>query len=142
MWIFTNKGILSVVQDRNHKETLLVRARQKGFLESIVENPEEVFHDPAADYPYRIFMSRTDFAGLLVTQMERINYPNFKNSVEDNVLHSLYSKVWSVMSVLGMGRLYGRRAIETADDYPSEAFEEDGSLSEDWRPTVRRRKRN
>lgn len=124
MWIITNRGILSVVADKNDQtgDRLLVRARQRDFLEDIVEPLHEVFEDQEADYPYRCFMSRADFLYLLAVEVVSIDYPNFKNSVQDNVYHALLSKVWSILSVLGMGRKYGRRA---AEPQPSFIDEED-----------------
>ena len=134
MWIITNKGIISVVQDRHDPERLLVRSRNKAFLQSVVEDlGHEVTEDQNADYPYRLFMGRMEFMDVLLQEVEKIKYPNFKNSVVDPVLQGLYSKVWSILSVLGMGRYYGRGlTVEELERLPNDDFEEDGSLHEDW----------
>lgn len=110
MWIITNRGLLSVVADKHDPtgDRLLVRARQREFLADLVEPLTEVFEDQEADYPYRCFMSRADFMDLLAVEVAGVDYPNFKNSVRDDVYHALLSKVWSILSVLGMGRRYGR----------------------------------
>ena len=119
----TNKGLLSVVADRNDPsgDTLLVRGRQEQFTRVTLAG-HQVFHDPKADYPYRCFMSKADFAAIMTSEIGEIDYDNFKNSVADPVLHGLYHKVWSIMSVLGCG-LFSRRdrrrgvPVEEADDF-------------------------
>ena len=112
MWIFTNRGLLSVVQDRD-SDRLLVRARQRHLLQEIAPRPGDVFEDQAADYPFRVFMTRKEFAEIVNEEIEGIDYDNFKNSVADRVLAGLYSRVWSVMSVLGKGN---RPALRLPDD--------------------------
>lgn len=105
MWIMTNRGFISVVSDRNDPtgETLLVRARQEAFFKDLVSPVHAVFTDPEADYPWRALMSKTDFMDILAAEVAGIDYPNFKNSVKDDLLHGLYSRVWSVLAVLGCG---------------------------------------
>lgn len=132
MWIITNKGIVSVVQDRDDKDRLLVRSRNKAFLQEAVGPDFEVKEDQTADYPYRLFMGRMEFMDVLLGQVDRINYPNFKNSVQDRVYQGLLSKVWSILSVLGMGRRYGSLSVEEFERLPGDNFEEDGSLRSDW----------
>lgn len=141
MWIFTNKGLLSVVQDRD-SDRLLVRARQRHLLQEIAPRPSEVFEDQTADYPFRVFMTRMEFAEIVYEEIERIDYDNFKNSVKDRVLAGLYSKVWSIMSVLGMGRRYGTPtpSAEEIERLPPSAFEDDGTLKDDWHRHRRRTK--
>jgi len=148
MWILTNKGIISVVADRHDPGRLLVRSRNKAFLQEVVEPlGHEVAEDQSADYPYRLFMSRRQFEEVVTQEAAKIDYPNFKDSVVDPVLHGLYSKVWGILSVLGMGRRYGRAIQEpwlqaTDDEPPIHDF---GFRHEDWgaedRPVVRRRGR-
>lgn len=126
MWILTNKGLLSVVADRDDPDRLLVRARQKGLLEELLGRCEvlqahialgdyeiKVFEDQTADYPYRVFMHREPFTYLIESEAEHIDYTNFKNSVKDDRLHALYMRVWGILGDgLGFGNHYrhgGRR---------------------------------
>lgn len=154
MWLITNKGLLSVVEDRDDPKTLIVRARQDGLLEEMIEEAgleARVWQDEYADYPNRAKMSRVDFTDLVYTQVLRIDYPNFKNSVADPKLKSLLSRVWSVLADLGMGKFYGlrpgpRRARQRTLDIdpgldpeeaffrslPKKAFLDDGSLDPDY----------
>lgn len=101
MWIFTNRGLISVVQHRENKELLLVRARQKGLLENLsTAVPLDVFEDPSADYPFRAWASRMTLVEILYGEVERVDYSNFKESVLDSFLHNLYYRVYTVMSLL------------------------------------------
>lgn len=151
MWLMTNQGLVSVVQDRADANTLIARARQDGLLEQMLAEANlthiSVWQDETADYPNRCKLSRMDFTDLVYTQVLRIDYDNFKNSVKDKKLASLYSRVWNVMTELGMGKFYGlgvrpKRARRLDADLdpevaffrslPKEAFLDDGSLDPDY----------
>ena len=57
MWIQFNNAFLSIVENRDNKLELLVRARIKGDIEKIF--PEvEVFENDSADYKYRALISK------------------------------------------------------------------------------------
>ena len=99
MWICLNNAFLSVVQDRDDPETLLVRARVVGHIQQVF--PEaKVFTDPKADYLYRAFIGRKAVAQAVAASIEDIDYDNFKDSVDDDQLHVAYMKVWSTMEKL------------------------------------------
>ncbi len=96
MWIMTNTGFLSCVQNRNKPEQLLVRARAEGEIESIFPGAD-VFTDPNADYHFRAYICKEAVAKKIAEQILGIDYDNFKNSVRDHDLHHAYSGCWSVM---------------------------------------------
>ena len=99
MWICLNKAFLSVVQDRDDPNALLVRARVAGHIQQVF--PEaKVFTDPKADYLYRAFIGRKAVAQAVAASIESIDYDNFKDSVDDDQLHVAYVKVWGVMEKL------------------------------------------
>lgn len=108
MWIATNKGFLSIVQPsaRDMKEAgvpagadvLLVRARASGHIEAAFPNQVlQVIVRPERDYLYRAFVPRAEVVKAIATQLATLDYPNFKNSVEDDPLHNAYARVWTVM---------------------------------------------
>lgn len=94
MWVMLNDAWLSIVADRDDKDFLLVRSRRRGDVARIfgVEEAE----DHAADYTFRAFVHRDQVAGVMSREVERIDYPNFKNSVKDDQLHTAFSRVWSI----------------------------------------------
>jgi hypothetical protein len=99
MWIFQNNAFLSVVQNRDDQDTLLVRARVAGHIQRVF--PEaKVFTDSKADYLYRAFIGRKSVARAVAASIESIDYDNFKDSVDDDRLHVAYMNVWGVMEKL------------------------------------------
>lgn len=99
MWIMTNKGFFSAVENRFDKDTLIVRARVKGHLESFFP---AMYHDkiektPTADYLYRVVVPRIAFDHALLNASKGVKYPNFKGSVADEDLHDAYEEVWLAM---------------------------------------------
>jgi hypothetical protein len=95
MWIVLNDAFLSVVTHRN-PNMLLVRARKEADLEAIFPNAK-ITHTPLRDYQFRCVVSRKAVKKALAFEVDRINYDNFKNSVEDNERHDAYSAIWSTM---------------------------------------------
>jgi len=96
MWIFTNTGFLSVVAHRDKKDTLLVRGRRSGEIESIFPKAN-VYEMDNADYYYRSEIKRDEVARVMANQVQDIGYDNFKSSVSDNKRHDVYMDIWSIM---------------------------------------------
>jgi hypothetical protein len=101
MWIFTETGFVSAVQSSKDSETMSVRARDKQSLVSIAEvTGQPILRSPEGDYPYRVFVSKVEFAQWAFEQAMNIDYRNFKNRVFDTrgyeYAHEL-GRVWSVM---------------------------------------------
>ena len=96
MWFYCNKSFLSIVEDRNDKKNLLVRARAEGHIEELFPNAE-VQVDGSADYRFRSILPRKTVAKAIKHQVKKIDYDNFKNSVCDEALHNAYLDVWGVM---------------------------------------------
>lgn len=107
MWIFTKQGFFSVVQDFRDPSVLLVRARDRADLERLAEGlraPPEILVTAQGDYPFRVFLSRRDFASLLASLAADIDYTNFKAAVGESAglaRSGLYAKVWTLMRELG-----------------------------------------
>lgn len=96
MWLCFNDGFLSAVADKNDPAMLMVRARRKKDLLNVFGDHVEIIKTAGADYRWRTFVDRKVFAGLVAARIENINYPNFKNSVDENDLHAAYMKFWSL----------------------------------------------
>ena len=79
MWIQFNNAFLSIVENRDNKLELLVRARVKGDIEKIFPDAD-VFQDDSADYKYRVFISKAKVAAKMMFKIKDIKYDNFKNS--------------------------------------------------------------
>lgn len=82
MWIFTITGFISAVEHQQNSEVLTVRARSKKHLVDIAEFANlEIANSPGGDYPYRVFLNKSDFADYLMVKVQEIDYSNFKSKV-------------------------------------------------------------
>jgi hypothetical protein len=89
MWIMTNNSYLSIVSKDCGPAELLVRARRAGDIEKIFPDAK-VTRTTNRDYLYRAVLPRDVVKQALAAMIDHINYPNFKNSVEDRSLHAAY----------------------------------------------------
>lgn len=96
MWICLNNAFLSAIEDRYDNNYLMVRARIKKHLEDVFSNRlTEIFSIPNSDYAWRIRILKSDYADIISKKiLEEITYDNFKNSVNDDLLHDWYYKIW------------------------------------------------
>lgn len=98
MWIFTTSGFVSAVYKDG---AIQVRARDSKSLEELAKECEaKIMATPVADYPYRIAISRDQFAAWISRQALGIDYRNFKSEVA-NTRGTQFAKplaqVWSIM---------------------------------------------
>jgi len=102
MWVLTPRGFFSVVQDRGDANRLLVRTRVRTDLEAlrdVLPGLEPTGYE-GADYPWRAWVDRGDWARVLEAMCEEINYSNFKNTVADRQGGSraaIYRHVWTTL---------------------------------------------
>ncbi|WIY83019.1 hypothetical protein [Propionimicrobium sp. PCR01-08-3] len=73
MWIFTTKGFISLVQDRNDHSMLQVRARDPQDLRALFPHAE-VAETPDADYRYRARVPRQEVCEVLTDAINEIDY--------------------------------------------------------------------
>ena len=101
MWLCFNDGFVSVVADKVDRDQLLVRARRRKDLVHALKGCSKLTTSkiiktpPPADYLWRAFVSRHDFAEKVAAALEGIEYINFKGSVKDHDLHAMYMDFWS-----------------------------------------------
>jgi len=104
MWLFTETGFVSVVRDVSEKDLFIARARDKESLRGLSEAAEvPVEATPLRDYPNRVHLSRKVFTDWLVTQVDELDYTNYKSRMWQTrgaefaePLH----EVWAVMRSL------------------------------------------
>lgn len=99
MWIMLSDCFLSIVSKDCARDELLVRARRKGDIEKIFPGAA-VRRGGGSDYMYRSIIKKKAVAEAMVGEVNRITYPNFKNSVYDEDLHLAYMNIWLTMSRL------------------------------------------
>jgi hypothetical protein len=82
MWLFTETGFVSVVQDRGDSTKMWVRARDEKSLQPFVDTfGVKIVGMERSDYPHRVSISRTQFVDWLIESGETLNYDNYKNRV-------------------------------------------------------------
>jgi hypothetical protein len=99
MWLFSQQGMFSIVEDQYSPEHLIVRARVKGDIErywpyAVVERTEH------SDYLYRAPVPKTDVAEVIAKMVMDIDYANYKDSIEDERRSMFYARVWANMATM------------------------------------------
>lgn len=101
MWIFTQDGFISAVDNGHVPGKLTVRARDKQSLKLLSDLTEQPINQSTqSDYPYRVYVTREQFANFLLTHVDDLDYPNFKNRVYDtrgSKFANACGKVWAAM---------------------------------------------
>jgi hypothetical protein len=99
MWLMFSDCFLSVVSKDCGPAELLVRARREGDIEKVFPDAQ-VIRNTNSDYLYRAALPRDAVKQAIVAMIDHIDYPNFKDSVEDRSLHAAYVSVWCTMAGL------------------------------------------
>jgi hypothetical protein len=99
MWLCLSDSFFSIVDKAVAPDCLVVRARRQGDIER--HFPKATVHrTPGSDYLFRAEITREEIADRLSELVLLTDYPNFKDSVKDDKLHSAYSRIWGIMSGL------------------------------------------
>jgi len=132
MWVFTNKGFFSIVEDRNNSYNLLVRARMKGDLERVFGQflkhyDLEVSETTDSDYRFRVSLPRHTVDSVISAEVDGIDYDNFKNSYRDNeeipqtirsLMHYHMHDAWEAMwKAQKSGQTYEEAEVEVRKHY-------------------------
>lgn len=96
MWIFLPNSFISIVQKPGDTDTLTVRARIAGDIESLFPQAA-VEANKGTDYKYRARIPREQVAKVLHDQVMGLNWSNFKGAVKDHKRHDAYMNVWRAM---------------------------------------------
>lgn len=99
MWIFLSNSFLSVVADNKDVDgpRLLVRARRQGHIENVFPNAE-VQETPNADYAFRAWITRDQLKQAMMSEIDNMEYTNFKNSIDDPHYHDACLEAWFAMN--------------------------------------------
>ena len=105
MWLATTHGFYSVVEHRDDPDHLLVRARVHQDLEALADQIPgiEPYETPEGDYRWRAEVTREQWRDAVAKLAMAIDYPNFKNAVDDRQgreREEIYSGVWAQLKTL------------------------------------------
>lgn len=101
MWIFTQDGFVSAVDNGQVPGKLAVRARDKQSLELLADlTRQEIKVSTHRDYPYRVFVTKEELSDFMLAQVESLDYSNFKDRVHETrgsgFAHAC-GRVWEAM---------------------------------------------
>lgn len=108
MWLVTEHGFFSAVEDRGDPTKVWVRARAREHASTLVEMLRGMNHtaslhtSPRADYPVRVHCTKAAFAAWTSEQVHSIDYDNFKSMLGERRGHAdrllaACHEVWGVM---------------------------------------------
>lgn len=101
MWLFSETGFVSVVQDPQDKNKMVVRARDEESLKPLVDNYDvKIVKLKNRDYPARVFLTREQFVDWLVELGETLQYTNYKNQATASRGHEFARPLHSVWSTM------------------------------------------
>jgi hypothetical protein len=113
MWLMLKDCFFSIVAKDCGPNELLIRARRAGDIEKVFPDAK-VIRNTNGDYLYRAIAPRDEVATAMAAKIRDIDYPNFKDSVEDRSLHAAYVGVWCAMAGLQHPPPYIQRAARSA----------------------------
>lgn len=137
MWVFTSGGFVSAVQHRDNEDLVMVRARDRQSLETMLEGVEltgaadgEVFDRPEivsvpGDYRWRVTVSKATF--VLFLQFEVLNYLNY-----DNFKDALSASRGKIYHDAAMGVWVKMLAVDDGPKEETGARDRAWGLQEDW----------
>lgn len=117
MWVMTQNGFVSAVQDEKDQSLLKIRARDKISLQSVLDHLTAAGSDVSrikivtgagTDYRWRIRIPRDLFSVYLLTVADEIDYDNFKNRVtktRGKKFHDALMDVWVAMLKVDDGKV-------------------------------------
>lgn len=96
MWLFHPLGFASIVTNETDPATLVARSRFPGDLQKLFPGCR-VRKTPSADYLYRTTVTREKVATRLAEMAMAIDYPNFKDTIQDMTRAATYGDVWEIL---------------------------------------------
>lgn len=109
MWIMLNDAFLSIVKKDCPENHLLVRARRPGDIEKVFGRRVKVERLTDADYLFRAVIPVDEVMNAMNHEVARINYRNFKDSVQDHDLHRAYNRCWGAVAAVQNPPPYSER---------------------------------
>lgn len=154
MWVMTELGFYSAVQDRD-PDVLQVRCRSKkdalALAAWLVETDNVILDDnyptteslvlewKGRDYPYRLLLWREQWVAFMAATAGAIDYTNFKDNVKKEQgprRASTYGRVWGVLLDIEKEHLPQPKVTRRHDDYEDDWFENLQRLCLDDEPAL------
>jgi hypothetical protein len=100
VWVFTTDGFYSAVEYSPDPSYLLVRCRTEDDMRRLADRlgESDIQRTPAADYGWRLVVSRPAWVRYLAQSIDQMDYPNFKEAVHHRLgaeRAAVYLDVWA-----------------------------------------------
>lgn len=117
MWLFSETGFVSAVQDRKDPKKFVVRGRDKKSLEPLAKFARaKVIEGGGTDYPFRVVVSRKKFGEWVAEQIANLDYTNYKGRMYSTrpefgtALHNVWDDMHGVSPKVSVGFGFGAGA--------------------------------
>ena len=97
MWIFTQKGFLSIVRHIDKANILIVRSRFKGHIERVFPKAR-VEEDATRDYRFRAELPIEEVSKMIANMVSQIDYHNFKDSLSDEIYFESCVQIYNLLA--------------------------------------------
>ena len=105
MWLMTQRGFFSIVQDPKNTSQFVVRSRSKrdlwNFCEDLGIDKKWIVETPNRDYPCRVFALKEEVGRWLAFQVGSLTYTNFKDHIhtlpDQKAKLTAYHDIWATM---------------------------------------------
>ncbi len=98
----TNVGYVSVVDKKRTDKNLTMRSRDRDSIRLLMDTighfDAEITEGGGTDYPYRIVLSREELKAILASQVDQLDYYNFKTEatrIRGRKYHDFLMNVWT-----------------------------------------------
>lgn len=143
MWMFSETGFVSAVQDKKNPKKLVVRGRDRKSLEPLAKFARtKIIEGGGTDYPFRVYVTRSKFGQWVAEQIENLDYTNYKGRMYSTrpdfgtALHNVWDDMHDVSPKKAVGFGFaasgasaytpsygGRDDFDFEDEHPSLAAE-------------------
>lgn len=94
MWVCLNNAFVSIVEDVRDSSLVTVRGRRIEDVKNFVGDAYKILQTDSRDYRFRTTVSKFELSKMLAKCADKIDYGNFKDSVQDDDLKYFYAEVW------------------------------------------------
>ena len=104
MWLFSETGFVSAVQDRDNSDGFVVRGRDRKSLQPLADFADvRIIDNEGTDYPFRVYVEKSTFSLWVSDQVDNVSYTNYKGHMHKtrgwqfcDALHDVWSAMHSV----------------------------------------------
>ena len=102
MWVFTQRGFISIIASENSPNFLMIQSRFPGHIEALFPTAQ-VTEAPYGVYRFRAVVQKHTVAEKLLDLVEHIDYISIKKSIPDERYREAVMDAWSTLNKYDLG---------------------------------------